>query len=321
MARTTRLVKSVSKLILPVIFLSLAAVASASIWLLHEVSQPSRLEYLVTPEKYGQLSAKGAQVTDESWQSPDGTTARGWLLRGIPNAPAVVLLHRYGADRSHVLNLGVKLNEATNFTVLMPDLRGHGPQPAVTQTSFGGCEASDASAAIAFLRSLKTPEGLTLVGKDIGIYGLELGALSGLSAADIDKSVKALVLDSVPASSAHLLESSIGKRYPFASSITGKVAELGTRAYYYGGCYDPEPACEIAKRLGDRRVMVLGGVDAEMFQDSSSRVAKCFPLNSVVETKTDLSPSGYSIFSASIDISSAYEQRVIDFLKQALTLQ
>lgn len=303
------------------IFLSLAAIASASIWLLHEVSQPSRLEYLVTPEKYGQLSAKGAQVTDESWQSSDGTTARGWLLRGTPNAPAVLLLHRYGADRSHVLNLGVKLNEATNFTVLMPDLRGHGPQPAVTQTSFGGCEASDASAAIVFLRSLKTPEGLTLVGKDIGIYGLELGALSGLSAADIDKSVKALVLDSVPASSAHLLESSIAKRYPFASSVTGKLADLGTPAYYYGGCYKPEPACEIAKRLGERRVMILGGVDAEMFQESGSRVAKCFPLNSIVETKTDLSPSGYSIFSASIEISSAYEQRVIDFLKQALTLQ
>jgi pimeloyl-ACP methyl ester carboxylesterase len=52
-------------------------------------------------------------------------------LRGAENAPAVVLLHRYGADRSHVLNLGVKLNEATNFTVLMPDARGHGEKPAV----------------------------------------------------------------------------------------------------------------------------------------------------------------------------------------------
>lgn len=320
MAKTTRLIKSFYKLLLPTILLAVFAITGASIWLVHEVSQPVRAEYLVTPEKYGQLSSRGAQVTEETWQNPDGSTARGWLLRGIPNAPGVVLLHKYGADRSHVLNLGVKLNEATNFTVLMPDHRGHGPQPAIEKTGFGGCEGTDTAGAIGFLRTLKSPEDLTLVGKDVGIYGLELGSLSAISAAAADQSVKALVLDSVPLSSAHLLEHSIGKRFPFASSVTGKFAELGTHAYFYGGCYRRETACEMAKMLTNRRVMVLAGVDADMFQDSSSRFAKCLPPTTTVDTKTDLSPSGYSIFSVSIDISAAYDQRVIDFMKQALTL-
>jgi pimeloyl-ACP methyl ester carboxylesterase len=321
MAKSTRLLKSIFRLFLPVVLLSVFTIAAASGWLVHVISEPGSATYLVTPEKYGQLSSRGAQVTEETWQNTDGSPSRGWILRGIPNSPAVILLHKYGADRSHVLNLGVKLNEATNFTVLMPDLRAHGPEPAIKKTSFGGCEASDVAASIAYLRSLKSPEDLTLVGKDIGIYGLELGALSAIIAAAGDPSVKAMVLDSVPQDSDHLVANSVASRFPFASTISSKFAQAGTYPFFYqDGCYRRDSTCEIAKTLADRRIMILGGPDAESFQDSSAKVARCFPANSSVESRTDLSPSGYSIFGASIDISSAYDQRVIDFLKQALTL-
>lgn len=321
MAKTTRLIKSFYKLLLPIILLAIGTTIGISIWLVHTLSEPIAEVYLVTPEKYGQLSSRGAQVTDETWQNADGSQSRGWLLRGIPNAPAVILLHRYGTDRSHVLNLGVKMNEATNFTVLMPDHRGHGPQPGIKKTTFGGCEGSDTTSAIAYLRTLKSPEDLTLVGKDIGMYGIELGSLSAISAAAADPSVKAMVLDSVPQSSDHLIENTLGARYPFASSIAAKFAQLGTYPYFYQeGCYKRETTCDVAKTLAGRRVMVLAGVDADYYQDSSSKFAKCFPASSTVDAKTDLSPSGFSVFSVSIDVSSAYDQRVIDFMKQALTL-
>lgn len=321
MAKTTRLIKSFYKLLLPVILLAIGTTIGISIWLVHTLSEPIAEVYLVTPEKYGQLSSRGAQVTEETWQNADGSQSRGWLLRGIPNAPAVILLHRYGTDRSHVLNLGVKMNEATNFTVLMPDHRGHGPQPGTKKTTFGGCEGTDTTSAIAYLRTLKSPEDLTLVGKDIGMYGLELGALSAISAAATDPSVKALVLDSVPRSSNHLIENTLEARFPFASSVTAKFAQLGTYPYFYQeGCYRRDSTCNVAKTIAERRVMVLAGVDADYYQDSSAKFAKCFPASSTVDSKTDLSPSGFSVFSVSIDISSAYDQRVIDFMKQALTL-
>ncbi len=322
MAKTTRLLKTFLKLLLPVVILLVLATVAASVWLVHEVSLPNSSAYLVTPEKYGWLSARGAQVTDETWANTDGTTARGWLLRGMPNAPAVLLLHKYGADRSHVLNLGVKLNEATNFTILMPDSRGHGSAAPVKRTTFGGCESQDAKAAIAFLRGLKTPEELTLVGNEIGIYGLEMGALAAISTAAGDPTIKALVLDSVPQSSDALLGNSVEGRFPFASAVTAKIAEFGTYPYFYQeGCYSRVPVCETAKMLANRRVMVLAGVDAPAFQDSSARFAKCFPASTTVNAKTDLSPSGYSLFSASLEVTAAYEQRVIDFLKQSLTMQ
>ncbi len=119
MASAKRLIRSFYRLLLPTVVFVLLATIGASIWLVHNAANSPKSPYLVTPEKYGRLSTRGAQVTDESWNNRDGTSARGWLLRGAENAPAVILLHRYGADRSWVLDLGVKINEATNFTILI----------------------------------------------------------------------------------------------------------------------------------------------------------------------------------------------------------
>ncbi|HMQ02313.1 MAG TPA: hypothetical protein PKD26_00155 [Pyrinomonadaceae bacterium] len=318
MAKSTRLIKSFYKLFLPVVLLFVVAAGAASIWFAHESSKPSAAAYLVTPEKYGQLSARGAQVTEETWVNRDGTPARGWLLRGAENAPAVILLHKYGADRSHVLNLGVKLNEASNFTVLMPDLRGHGLNPPVDYTSFGGCEAMDTVAAIEFLRGQKTASLAPLVGSEIGLYGLEMGSLAALNAGAQDQSVKAMVLDSVPSDSDSLVASVIDSRFPFVSSVTSRLGQLGAYPYFYEGCYSRVPVCDLAQQVGGRKAMLLGGSDAPQFQESTNKLGKCFPSTTKTEVNTSLSPSGFSVINSSIQVSEAYDQRVIDFFRVSL---
>jgi len=319
MAKSTRLVKSFSRLLFPVIFLVLGALAAGSIWLVYTAARPMKSRYLVTPDKYGQLSTRAAQVTEETWPNRDGSTSRGWLLRGSENAPAVILLHKYGADRSYVLNLGVKMNESTNFTILMPDQRGHGESPAVQNASFGGCEAEDANASIEFLRGLKTPNQLPFVGKNIGIFGVEMGAVVAIAAAAKDPSVKAVAIDSVPPDSDGVLQESVDRRFPFASFATTKLARLGTYMYFYDGCYRREPACETARKITDRDVLLLAGLDASEFQESTSRLTKCFPANNKVAGKTDLSPSGFSIINASMEQSESYDQRLIDFFRNSLS--
>jgi len=318
MAKSIRLFKSLSRLLLPIVVLLVVGISVASVWLVHETAHPVAAAYLVTPQVYGMLSARGAQVTEETWANKDGTPARGWLLRGAQDAPAVILLHKYGANRSYVLNLGVKLNEATNFTILMPDQRGHGQDPAIKYTSFGGCEADDTLAAIAFLRGLKTPEQFPLTAKEIGIYGLEMGSFAAIAAATSDDNVKALALDSVPQSADSMLASTVEKRYPFGSAVTAKFAQLGTRPYFFEGCFRRDTSCDMAKSLTGRKVLLLGGLDEPEFQESTSKLSKCFPSNSTVESKTDLSPSGFSIINASIELSESYDQRVIDFFRQSL---
>jgi len=305
--------------LLPIVLLIIAAVAGAAVWLVYTTSHPIASRYLVTPEKYGQLSARAAQVTNETWTNRDGTSSRGWLLRGDENAPAVILLHKYGADRSYVLNLGVKLNESTNFTVLMPDQRAHGENPTVNNGSFGGCEAEDTTAAVEFLRGLKTTKEMPYVGKKIGIYGVEMGAIVAVSAAAKDPSITAIALDSVPKGSDGVLRESVDQRFPFASFATSELAKLGTYIYYFDGCYQHEPVCDTARTIADRSVLLLGGVDAPRFQDSTAKLNKCFAPTNNVETKTDLSPSGFSITNASIDQSESYDQRLIDFFRNALS--
>jgi pimeloyl-ACP methyl ester carboxylesterase len=318
MASTTRLFKSLLKLLLPVMLIVIVAIAAGSIWLVYTAARPVSTRYLVTPDKYGQLSSRAAQVTEETWPNLNGTTSRGWLLRGAENAPAVILLHRFGADRSHVLNLGVKLNESTNFTVLMPDLRGHGASPLVEHSSFGGCEAEDLTGALEFVKGLKTPTQMKLINDKIGVFGVEMGAMIAVKAASRDQSIRALALDSVPGDSDGLLEKSIDRRFPFASFATSKLAKLGTRLYYFDGCYQRDPVCDIARKIEDRSVLLLAGLDAPDFQDPTSRLSKCFPATNRVLDKLDLSPSGFSIINASMEQSATYDQRLIDFFRENL---
>ncbi len=318
MAKTKRLFKSVYRLLLPIFILLVLAYVAAAVWLVYMTAHPTKTTYLVTPDKYGRFSARGAQVTEETWTNRDGTSARGWLLKGTENAPAVILLHKYGADRSYALNLGVKINEATNFTVLMPDLRGHAENPSVKSTTFGGCEGDDALAAIDFLRSLKTGGQTALVGNNIGFYGVEMGALAAISAAVKDESVKSLALDSVPLDSNEVLSAAVRARFPFANQITSKIAGSGTYLYFYNGCYKRASACDLAKTISNRKVLLLAGLDAPDLQNSTTKVSKCFPADTQVVTKADLNPSGYNITNTSLDQSEAYDRRIIDFFKESL---
>jgi hypothetical protein len=110
----------------------------------------------------------------------------------------------------------------------------------------------------------------------------------------------------------------IERRFPFASSITSRFARTGTYLYFFDGCYRRESLCETAKTLADRKVLLLAGSDASRFQDSTTRLASCFPNSTKVQSKTDLSPSGFSIINASLEQSEAYDQRIIEFFKASL---
>mgnify|MGYP006360812239 CR=1 FL=1 len=68
-----------------------------------------------------------------------------------------------------MLNLGVKLNEGTDLTVLMPDLRGHGENPLIPQSALGGTETDDLLAAMDYLKSLKSESGNVLIKDEFGL--------------------------------------------------------------------------------------------------------------------------------------------------------
>ncbi|HYE16557.1 MAG TPA: hypothetical protein VD968_19115 [Pyrinomonadaceae bacterium] len=304
--------------LLPIVLVVVLAAVGATVWLIYGATRPPARAYLITPEGFKQLSDRGLRATEESWPNRDGTQARGWLLRGAEGAPAVVLLHRYGADRSWLLNLGVKINESSNTTVLLPDLRGHGENPPVKTSSFGVLEASDVLAALDYLRSLKTPQGRPLVSERLGLYGVEAGAYASLvAAAEGRAGVRALALDSVPDDPDEVLGSAVNARTGLDNAALRALARLGARLYFAGD-YRNEPACNYAERLGDRRVLLLSGEDAGALRFSTESLVRCFPNQQNVEARTDLPLTGVTLASATPEQGEAYDRRVIEFFDRAL---
>ena len=308
--------KKLLKSLLPILLILLLAVIVALAFIVYGIARPPRRAYLVTPQAFSQISGPVLKVTDEAWQNRDNTDARGWLLRGAEGSPAVVLTHRYGADRSWLFNLGVKLYETTNFTILWPDLRGHGLNPAVQWTSFGTSEGEDVLAALDFLQSLKTNRGNRQVGERMGLYGVELGAYASLRAAHQNKAVRVLVLDSVPRSPDELVQTAVKDDLGLSNRPLQQLTLAALRVYYIGR-YENTSACELTASLKDRRILLLSGTDAGYLRDSTVALGRCLQ-GSHQEIRTDLPLTGLNLPAATGEQGEGYDRHVIDFFDKNL---
>jgi hypothetical protein len=276
------------------------------------------MAYLVTPQTFS-VTGPLLKARDESWTNHDGTRARGWMIRGGEGAPAVILLHRYGADRSWLLNLAIKLNETTNFTVLWPDLRGHGENPPVNWSLLGGIEGADTTAAIDYLRSLKTPAGQPQIAGPIGLYGVELGAYAALDATRRDPGIRALALDSAPASPDDLVRLATNARTATNNSVLQSLARWGIRIYALGKYHDTT-SCELARGMSTPRVLLLAGEPTDPLRTSTVALATCFPNHAAVELRAELPLTGVNLPSATGEQEEAYDRPVIEFFDKALRL-
>jgi pimeloyl-ACP methyl ester carboxylesterase len=312
-----RIGKRLIKSFLPIVLVIVLAVIASLSFIVYCVSRPAKRPYVVTPESFSRISGRALKVTDESWTTLDGKQARGWLLKGVEGAPAVVLLHRYGGDRSWLFNLGVKINETTHFTILWPDLRGHGENPLVKWTSLGARDGDDLVAAINYLRGLKSENQKKLVGESFGVYGVELGAYSALKATRTEPQIKVLVVDSVSKSPNELLSSAVSGCVGLDNGIVQSFSGLAMRMYMLG-TFDNTDACDFARTIGDRRLLLLSGAEAGRLRDSTASLQSCFPNPGNVEMRTDLPLSGFSLPSATGEQGEAYDRVVIEFFARNL---
>ena len=314
MASPKRAVRRFAITFLPIVLILVIAVVAVGAVIVYNITRPPRAAYLVTPQTF--TIGPILKASDATWANHDGTQARGWLIKGDKGAPGVVLLHRYGTDRSSLLNLAVKLNESTGFTVLWPDLRGHGLNPSVNWTLFGAIEGDDVTAAIDHLHTLKTPEGQPHVGL-IGIYGVELGAYAALDAAKRYPEVRALALDSAPASPDHLVRHVTSQRAALNNAFLQMLGRWGMRAYALGK-YNNTPSCEVARALRNVKVLLLTGQSNDPWRASTLDLANCFSGGGAVEVKKDLLLTGFNLNAATGEQEEAYDRPVIEFFKNAL---
>jgi len=211
----------------------------------------------------------------------------------------------------------MKISETTNCTILWPDLRGHGLNPPVQWTSFGPRESDDLLAALDFLRTLKGDGQNKLVGGRFGVYGVELGAYVGLRAAVSDTSIQVLALDSLPRDQNEMIDSAVRNDVRVNTSALVVPARLATRIFFVKQ-YDNKSSCEMARALGERRVLLLAGDDDGYLRASTKSLVPCFPKPANLETRTDLSLTGFTLPSATGEQGEGYDRPVIDFFVKNL---
>ena len=302
---------------MPVLVVVALAMTASVVYVVYGITRPPRHPYLVTPGAFKQFSGAVVKVTDETWSNTDGSKARGWLLKGSPGAPAVILLHRYGADRSWLFNLGVKINETTSYTILWPDLRGHGLEPPVGWTSFGTRESQDLLAAVGYLKTLKADNQKKLVSDRFGIFGVELGAYAALRAAPAEAQIRSLVLDSIPESPDALVHSAIVSDLGIDNDAVNSAARHALK-FYLLGAYDNATSCALAAQVVNQRVMMLSGNDAGYLKNSTTSVGRCFPNGGNVDVRTDLPLSGFNLPMSTGEDGEGYDRIVIDFFDRTL---
>src|SRR5881397_1901795 len=110
MSPRRKVMRRMTRALLPIFLVVVVALLAVTVWIVHGITRPPRAPYLVTPETFSIVTGPVFKAMDITWSNHDGTQARGWLIRGGESAPAIILLHGYGADRSWLLNLAVKLH-------------------------------------------------------------------------------------------------------------------------------------------------------------------------------------------------------------------
>jgi uncharacterized protein len=202
-SKNTRLtLKRVLWVFIPAVLVLAVGVVALDFYFIHRMTHPVRTELYGSPRDF-QLIMQKPMWFDEKWKNSDSTQSVGWLLsRGKP-APAIILSHGYGSNRSELLTLAFELWKS-GYNVLVYDLRGHGESP-VKWSGLGTYEKDDLLSAMKFLRNRKNEDGQDLLDGRVGLYGVDLGGYISLVASTQDPMIKAVAVDSVYPDVSHFM--------------------------------------------------------------------------------------------------------------------
>lgn len=319
--KNTRLMlKRVLWVFIPAVLVFAVGVAALDFYFIHRLTHPPRTELYGSPRDF-QLILQKPMWFEEKWKNSDATQTVGWLLsRGKP-APAIILSHGYGSNRSELLTLSFELWKA-GYHVLVYDLRGHGESP-VKWSGLGTYEKDDLLSALRFLRSRTNEAGQPLLDGPVGLYGVDIGGYISLVASTQDPMIKAVAVDSaypdVSRFMNHQLKRIVGSDSEMAnrmvdSNWTTQLTDLAMQLYLMRR-EDSAPALDSVAKASGRKFLfltgknsgALGGMTRELHD--AAKDAKQF-----VELEQSRLIRLYD------KASSDYDARVVAFFKEAIPL-
>src|SRR3977135_4349208 len=170
--------------LLALVFFAVLATTAIAGFLVYRIVKPQR-----TNSEISMASFPGRPEVLE-FEVPGGLGKReGWFFPGLRGAPTIILCHGYESSRGELLTLVSALQDH-QYNAFVFDFAAHGGNQGLT--TLGYREADELRAAIDTLaaRSDVDPQRF-------GVWGYNLGAYAALRAAEDDKRIRALVLDSV----------------------------------------------------------------------------------------------------------------------------
>ncbi|HKP86846.1 MAG TPA: alpha/beta fold hydrolase [Blastocatellia bacterium] len=313
------MLKRVLWVFIPAVLVFVVGVGALAFYMIHRLAHPPVTQLYGTPRDF-QIILQRPMWYDEKWKNSDSTQSVGWFLSRDKAAPAIILSHGYGSNRSELLTLSFELWKA-GYHVLVYDLRGHGESP-VKWSGLGTYEKDDLLSAIKFLKERKNEGGQLLLDGRVGLYGVELGGYISLVASAQDPTVKAIAVDSVYPDANHFINSrlktivgsnAIGNRL-VDSSWTSRLGELAMQLYLLRR-EDTAPAVESVSAGAGRRFLFITAKDTGVYDTMTRELYdQTTGQKELIEVEQSRMDRLYE------KTSSAYDARVVAFFQQAIPL-
>ena len=310
--------KRVLWVFIPAVLVFVLGIAALDFYFIHRLTHPPRTELFGSPRDF-QLILQRPMWFEEKWKNSDSTQSVGWLLsRGKP-APAIILSHGYGANRSELLTLSFELWKA-GYNVLVYDLRGHGESP-VKWSGLGTYEKDDLFSAMRFLRNRTNETGQPLLDGRIGLYGVDIGGYTSLVASGQDPMVKAVAVDSVcPDVSRfmnHQLRRMVGSDSDMASKLvdsrwTTDLTNFAMQLYLMRR-EDSAPAFDSVATLTGRKILFITGKDSGPFGAMTREL-----YNAARDQKQMIEVEQTRLIRLYDKASSDYDEKVVAFFRDAI---
>lgn len=233
-------------------------------FLLYSVTHPPRERTQLDP---ADLLLRAEDVT---FHASDGVLLSGWLVKGAPRAPVIVLCHDLGGSRSSLLNSAVSLNRA-GYALLVFDFRGHGLSTG-SSWFLGVDEKRDIVGAIDYLKSRADVDGTR-----VGLWGIGMGAYAGTLAALDRPEIVALALDSLYPDVKSQMDRLLRTRIPPALSFVMPALDVVYLPYL---SLRPASGTSVAASLGGltgRNVLLIVATDAPDRYDEQKALYAALP--------------------------------------------
>jgi len=278
-------------------------IAAFSFALVYINTHPPRYPLHVPPSVYK------AEYEEVTFRAADGVALKGWLVKPVhlrPRAPAIILCHGLGANKSDFTELAALLARRGYF-VLLFDFRAHG-ESGGRWSSLGYHEQKDVAAARDFLMSRQEIDG-----KRIGIYGFSLGGATAVLVAANTNTFAAVVADSAFTSLRDQARDAITGFYHLPAFPFLPLALLGYSLYFQISVDVVSPVAVIAK-ISPVPVLIIAGEGDRLIPAANGRklyAAARDPKELWIISGAD---HGGTLAAA----GSAYEKRVGEFFDKNL---